>query len=209
MRLLEALGSLKTSAFVHGSVARGDVDLGSDVDVLIPSRESTQLIEMRLEASGLAVAAREIAQATPLHSPKAHLFLDPEQKTSITIPLLPLRSLELEFYEFGGTASLQDLREETRKPGCTKKLTLIEPTSEGHVESSVLGREPEVARLLGISLDIVTERVRVLTRRDRIGRTGIYLKISVPEGHSFEKVLEIEAKSNPALRRTLEERRRS
>ncbi len=205
--LLEALSSWKESAVVHGSVARGDVDQQSDVDILVPGQVSTQLVEARLEATGFTVVAREIAQATPVHSPKAHLFLDPEQKRSITIPLLPLRRLELEFYRFGGAASWQDIREKTRRPGCTKKLTLIEPTSDGHVESSVLDRESEVARLLGISVDIVRERVRVLTRRDSIGRTGVFLKLPVPEGFSFEEALKTEAEVNPALRRTLKARR--
>jgi len=45
-----------------------------------------------------------------------------------------------------------------------------------------------------------------LTRRDTIGRTGVFLKLVVPEGASFEEVLKSEAESNPALRRTLRER---
>lgn len=205
--ILEALGTWKTYAIIHGSLARGDVDEKSDIDILLPVEVSTQLIETRLEAAGFEALAREIAQATPVHSPKAHIYLDPEQKKGITIPLAPLRKLELEFYKFGGTVTWQDLRDQVRRPGCTKKLTLIEPTEEGHVESSILGRGPEVARLLGVSVDIVRERVRVLTRRDNIGRTGVFLKLPVPEGVSFEEALRAEAKVNPALRRTLRERR--
>ena len=205
--ILEALGTWKASAIVHGSLARGDVDEKSDIDILLPVEVSTQLVEARLEAAGFEALARELAQATPVHSPKAHLYLDPEQKEAITIPLAPLRKLELEFYKFGGTVTWQDLKDQVRRPGCTKKLTLIEPTEEGHVESSILGREPEVARLLGVSVDIVRERVRVLTRRDSIGRTGVFLKLPVPEGVSFEETLQAESKTNPALRRTLRERR--
>ena len=207
LAILEALGTWKTYAIVHGSLARGDVDEKSDIDILLPVEVSTQLVEARLEAAGFGIFAREIAQATPVHSPKAHIYLDPEQKKAITIPLVPLRKLEFEFYKFGGTVTWQDLRDEVRRPGCTKKLTLIEPTEEGHVESSILGREPEVARLLGISVDIVRERVRVLTRRDSIGRTGVFLKLPVREGVSFEEALQTESKANPALRRTLRERR--
>lgn len=204
--ILEGLGPWKSSAQVHGSLARGDVDDKSDIDVLLPSEVSTQLVEAGLEAVGFEVFEREIAQATPVHSPKAHLYLDPERKRSITIPLTPLRKLELEFYKFGGTVNSSDIRGEVRRPGCTKKLTLIEPTEDGHVESTVLGREAEVARLLQISVDIVRERVRVLTRRDSIGRTGVFLKISVPDGVSLEEALKMEAKENPALRRTLRAR---
>ena len=205
--ILEGLGTWKASAIVHGSLARGDVDEKSDIDILLPADVSTQLVEAGLEAAGFEALARELAQATPVHSPKAHIYLDPEQKKAITIPLAPLRKLELEFYTFGGMVTWQDLQDQIRRPGCTKKLTLIEPTEEGHVESSILGREPEVARLLGISVDIVRERVRVLTRRDSIGRTGVFLKLPVSEGVSFEEALRAESKVNPAVRRTLRERR--
>ena len=201
------MGTWKASAIVHGSLARGDVDEKSDIDILLPADVSTQLVEAGLEGAGFEALAREIAQATPVHSPKAHIYLDPEQKKAITIPLAPLRKLELEFYTFGGMVTWQDLQDQIRRPGCTKKLTLIEPTEEGHVESSILGREPEVARLLGISVDIVRERVRVLTRRDSIGRTGVFLKLPVSEGVSFEEALRAESKVNPAVRRTLRERR--
>ena len=102
---------------------------------------------------------------------------------------------------------MEDLRRGIRRPGCTKRLTLIQPTDDGHVESPIVGRESEVARLLSVSSDIVRERIRVLTRRDTIGRTGVFLKLAVPEGASFEEVLKSEAESNPALRRTLRGRR--
>ena len=102
---------------------------------------------------------------------------------------------------------MEDLRRGIRRPGCTKRLTLIQPTDDGHIESTIVGRESEVARLLSVSSDIVRERIRVLTRRDTIGRTGVFLKLAVPEGASFEEVLKSEAESNPALRRTLRGRR--
>lgn len=204
---LKALGPYGNNALVHGSVARGDVDEKSDIDILIPSVVSTQLLEAQLASSGATVYSREITQATPSHSPKAHLFLDPDQTASITVPLTEFRRLELEFYKFGGTIDLGGLLEEVRRPGCTKKLTLVQPTPEGHVESPVASRESEVARLLGVSTDIVRERVRVLTRRDTVGRTGVFLRLPVPEGLSFEEVIRTETDSNPALRRTLRRRR--
>src|SRR5207245_7406557 len=91
-----------------------------------------------------------------------------------TIPLSEFRRLELEFYKFGGTANMEDLRLGIRRPGCTKRLTLKQPTDNGHIESPIVGRESEVARLLGVSSDIVRERIRVLTRRDTIRRTGVF-----------------------------------
>ncbi len=205
-KVLEGLGQWKASALIHGSLARGDIDEKSDIDIVIPIDVGTQLVEAGLEAAGFQVASREIAQATPMHSPKAHLYLDTEQKTGLTIPLSPFRRLEEEFYRFGGTVSWKELVDNARSKGCTKKLTLIEPTESGHVESPIIGQESEVAVTLGISADIVRERVRVLARRDAIGRTGIFLKLPVAEGVSFEEALEQETRNNPALRRTLRRR---
>src|SRR5205823_12027908 len=104
---------------------------------------------------------------------------DAEQTASVTVPLTPFRSLEVEFYAFGGKVALAELKDKIRNPGCTKRLILIEPTPEGHFESPVVGRESDVAKLLGVSVAIVTERVRVLTRRDTVGRTGMYIRIPV------------------------------
>ena len=205
-KVITALAPWTQTAQTHGSVARGDVDEKSDVDVLIPSTANTQLVEAALENSGFTITSREIAQATPSHSPKAHLYLDLEQTTSVTLPLTPFRSLESEFYTFGGTVSLQQIRQKIRSPGCTKKLRLVEPTPNGHFESPVMGRENEVARLLGVSVGIVSERTRVLTRRDTVGRTGIYLRIPVRDGQTFEEVLQARLDSDPAVRRTLRKR---
>jgi uncharacterized protein len=210
-RTISIFGALATwgnGALVHGSVARGDVDEKSDIDILIPMSVSTQLVEAQLASSETIPYSREITQATPKHSPKAHIYLDPERTASITIPLSEFRRLELEFYKFGGTASMEDLMHGIRRSGCTKRLTLIQPTDDGHIESPIIGRESEVARLLGVSSDILKERIRVLTRRDTIGRTGVFLKLVVPAGASFEEVLKREAKSNPALKRALRERQR-
>lgn len=205
--VFEALRTWRESTLIHGSVARGDVDEKSDIDILIPTETATQIVETSLGNSGFTIFAREISQATPAHSPKAHLYLDPEQQVAVTIPLLQFRKLEAEFYRFGGAATLQDLRNNLRVPGCTKRLTLIEPVVDGHVESPVVDHEMEVARKVGVSVEIVRERVRVLTRRDRTGRTGTFLKLKVPETVTFEEALEEEVKRNPALRRTFRTRK--
>src|SRR5712691_13091765 len=139
VHVINALAGWTQTALTHGSVARGDVDDKSDVDVLIPSNVNTQLVEAALENAGFTIFSKEIAQATPSHSPKAHLYLDPEQRTSVTVPLTPFRSRELEFYSFGGTVTLPQLRLNVRSPGCTKKLLLIEPNSEGHLRSPIIG----------------------------------------------------------------------
>ncbi len=193
VHVINALTGWSQTALTHGSVARGDVDDKSDVDVLIPSNVNTQIVEAALENAGFTIFSREIAQATPSHSPKAHIQLDVEQTTSVTVPLTPFRS----------KVALPELKDKIRSPGCTKRLVLIEPTPEGHFESPVVGRESEVARLLGVSVAIVMERVRVLTRRDTVGRTGMYLRIPVRDGESFDEVLQTRVDSDPALRRTL------
>jgi len=88
-----------------------------------------------------------------------------------------------------------------RVPGVDKRLMLIEPTPGGHVESHVAGREGEVAKLLGVGINIVLERVRTLERRRRVGRTGVYLKRVLSPEESFSEVLRELSLSRPALRR--------
>ncbi len=203
VELVEALGEWANFTVVHGSLARGDVDEHSDIDALIQERISTTLVESRLESKGFALFHRELAQATPVHTPKAHIYLDPEQLMSVTIPMSPLRRLESEFYKFGGSIGDKEMRAGLRVAGCTKKLMLVEPNERGHIESSIIGSEVRVAGLLGISSRIVEERVRVLERRDKIGRTGIFLRVPVPDDSTFEEELARQALENPALRRTL------
>ncbi|MEM2913772.1 MAG: DNA polymerase subunit beta, partial [Candidatus Bathyarchaeia archaeon] len=111
------------------------------------------------------------------------------------------------FYKFGGFLGIDGLKVGLRVPGCTKRLTLIEPTPKGHYETSIIGKEVEVARKLGISLEMVKERTRVLLRRDEVGRTGVFLSEEVSKDESFEKVLKKLIESNPAIRRTYFERR--
>ena len=77
---------------------------------------------------------------------------------------------------------------------------LIEPTSFGHVESPVLGREAEAAKLLGVSLGLVHERVRVLTRRVEVGRTGVFVQRELSPEESFEEVFEELVRENPAMK---------
>lgn len=208
IQIMEALGAEGFQSVIHGSVARGDVEEGSDIDVLVPYVVSSYRIEFGLTGRGHKLFSRLIAQATPSHSPKAHIYLDAEETASVTFPLLKFKRLEYEFYKFGGMIDLKGLRSGQRTPGVTKRLTLIEPTEKGHVESQVVGRESEVAKIIGVSPDIVKERVRVLTRRDKIGRTGVFLVVPLSEGEQFEEVLKKVIESNPAVRREYLSRRR-
>ena len=203
LEIMKALAFKGIYSGIHGSVVRGDVTLRSDIDIIIPSVISSYQVELALTLKGFKIYSRKIAQATPRHTPKAHIFLDIEEKECVTFPLASLGILELEFYKFGGFLELSALKEDKRLPGCNKELMLIEPTLKGHTEFSIRGREGEVARIVGVSSDIVRERVRVLMRRRKIGRTGIVLTVHLQEDEVFESVLERLKASNPIVRRRL------
>ena len=95
---------------------------------------------------------------------------------------------------------LEQVEREVRVAGVDKRLMLIEPTPEGHVESPVQGREAEVAKIVGVGIAIVQERVKVLTRRANIGHTGIFIKRELAPHESFESVFRELVKNNPSIR---------
>ncbi|MFH0897010.1 MAG: nucleotidyltransferase domain-containing protein [Candidatus Bathyarchaeota archaeon] len=204
--IMVSLASRELVSSMHGSVARGDVNPGSDIDIIIPYVVSSHTVELALSLQGFRSYSRRIAQATPSHAPKAHIYLDAEEKECVTFPLISLRTLELEFYGFGGILDLPLLKADKRVPGCDKRLMLIQPTELGHIEFSVKGREMEAAKIIGVSLEIVNERVRVLTRRKEVGRTGIVLSVDVDEGEVFEDVFRRLASSNPIVKRIIRAR---
>lgn len=199
--LMEALEKFNMEVIVHGSIARGDVTEKSDVDVFIPSQPPSFLVETALESVGIPINRRIVVQATPAYAMKAYIEID--EKTSVSFPLMKMRKVEREFYRFGGEATLKDLRAGLRFPGVDKRLMLIEPTEKGHRESSIVGWEEQVAKLLGISVETVLDRVHALMRRDEVGRTGVFLERELAEGETFEQVLKKLAEENPAVRRRL------
>jgi len=201
IELMDALNSMHIFSVVHGSIARGDVTEKSDIDIFIPDVIPSFLVETALERAGIPISERILVQATPTYSIKAYIGID--ERKSISFPLSKLRKTEREFYKFGGEVTLEMLRRGVRVPGVDKRLMLIEPTEDGHIESSILGREGEVAKLLGISIETVLDRVRTLTRRDRIGRTGLFIERRLTSNETFESVLKELAERNPAVRRRL------
>ena len=203
VKIMDALAVRSLSSAVYGSVARGDVNKKSDVDVIIPYATSSHTVELALRMGGLQIFSRRIAQATPSHTPKAHIYLDAVDETCLTFPLTSFRSLELEFYRFGGFQQVEEIKTEKRVPGCDKRLRLIQPTQTGHVESLIRGREREVARIVGVGVRIVEERIRVLTRRERVGRTGIVFSRDLEEDEVFEEALKQVSDTNPIVRRRL------
>jgi len=206
LRLAECLYSSGLDPIVHGSVARGDVTPKSDVDVVVPYPVPSYKVEIALESCGYTIYERRVVMATPSSTPKAYYILDPQELVQVSFPIVRLQQRELEFYQFGGSLSLSLLREGKRVPGVNKRLELVVPTERGHALRSVIGREAEVAKLLGISLETVMERVRVLTRRDEVGRTGVYVDLKPPPDESVEEALLKLSRTNPAVRKAIEER---
>jgi len=198
VELLETLDKCHLRSIVHGSIARGDVSETSDIDVFLPDPPSSFIIETSLERSDFPVHQRTIVQATPLYALKGYIKLD---QSNLSFPLVKLRPVEKDFYRFGGEASLSTLKEEKRVLGVDKRLMLIEPTADGHVESAVVGREEVVANLLGVSLNTVLDRVRALLRRDEVGRTGVFIERELASDETFEQALKKLADQNPAVRR--------
>lgn len=201
MKIMGVLESSHIPSIVHGSVARGDVSEKSDIDIFLPNPPSSFTIETTLRRGGFSINCRLVVQATPLYAPKGHIEIDEQQ--SVSFPLVGLRHVERDFYRFGGEATLQMLKKSIRVLGVDKRLMLIEPTSKGHIESAVIDREEEVASLLGISLETVYDRTRTLLRRDKVGRTGVFIKREVPNDETFEMSLKKLAEHNPAVRRRL------
>ena len=197
--VLTLLKKNDADGYVFGSVARGDVKPGSDVDIFIPSTVSSIRVGLALEEM---IREKSIVQATPRALVKAHLVL--QDGTNVIFPLIAPRETELEFYRFGGEIGLKGISEGRRVCGVDKRLMLIEPTPEGHVETPLSDLSPGwAAKRIGVGQAIVEERMRVLERRAEVGRTGVYLNRTLAPEESFEQVLAEIAYSDPALRRRM------
>ncbi len=201
IEIMDALEKGSLACITHGSLARGDVSANSDIDVFIPDPSGSFLVESAIERAELAVNQRVLVQATPSYAAKGYIELDPQRVVSF--PLMKMRSLERDFYRFGGEATLQNLRNNERVVGVDKRLMLIEPTKRGHVESSIVGRENAVAKLLSISVETVLDRVHALLRRDEVGRTGVFVKRELASDETFEMAIQRLVDENPAVRRRL------
>jgi predicted nucleotidyltransferase len=199
IQIMKTLDKCHLRSIVHGSIARGDVSETSDIDVFLPTPPSSFVIETSLERSGFRVIQRTIVQATPIYALKGYIELDPQ--TSLSFPLVKLRPVEKDFYRFSGEATLSTLKENRRVLGVDKRLMLIEPTKEGHIESAVVGQEEEGANLLGVSLNTVLDRVHALLRRDEVGRTGVFIEKELAPNETFEQAMKKLADQNPAVRR--------
>lgn len=203
LEIITALEKTHLHAVVHGSIARGDVRTDSDIDIFIPEVQNSFLVEAALEKANIKINSRILVQATPNYAMKAHIEIN--EKTSVSFPLMEMRRVEREFYSFGGEVNLKQLEDYTRMPGVDKRLMFIEPTETGHIESSIIGREENVAKLLGISAETVFDRVHTLLKRDKVGRTGLFIKKELKVEETFELALKRLVEANPAVRRRIKE----
>ncbi len=192
--IMEALREF--SPLVYGSLARGDIHKDSDIDIVIPYVVPSCLLEIYLEEFN--ILERRLTQATPWRLIKGLIELP---DATITFPLVQPTRVEHEFYRFGGFLSVEELSKDKRVPGVDKRLVFIDPTETGHMELSVCGREHNIAKMLDVSIDIVSERVKVLQRRDKVGRTGIFLNKALLPDETFEMVLKSLSSTNTQLRR--------
>jgi predicted nucleotidyltransferase len=200
-QIMTGLETFHLQTLVHGSIARGDVNKNSDIDVFIAEPQSSFLVETALERAGVPVNARLLIQATPNYAMKAYIEVDLD--ASVSFPLMHMRRVEREFYKFGGEVNLNQLKAGTRVAGVDKRLMLIEPTEKGHVESSIIDREEGVAKRLGVSAETVLDRVHALLKRDEVGRTGVFIKRELASDETFELATKRLADENPAVRRRM------
>jgi predicted nucleotidyltransferase len=199
--IMDALNVFHLQSLTHGSIARGDVHLGSDVDVFIPEVQNSFLVETALEKAKIPINSRLIVQATPSYAMKAHIEID--EATTVSFPLMDMRRVEREFYRFGGEVNLAQIKANVRVAGVNKRLMIIEPTEKGHSESSVIGREEATAKILGITAETILDRVHALVKRDTVGRTGVFVKKELMQDETFELALKRISELNPAVRRRM------
>jgi len=188
------------SPIVYGSVARGDVTEKSDVDIFIPLLLPSYRIEIALDK--FEILERKIVQATPNYVIKGELVLG--ERTTVSFPLVRIKEREMDFYKFGGAIGIDSLLKNERVPGVDKRLVMIVPVEEGHQEIPLNEIDSgEAAKVLGVKIDIVDERIRVLEKRREVGRTGVFLLEAVPFQESFESTLKAIGERNPYVKRRL------
>jgi predicted nucleotidyltransferase len=187
--------------YINGSVARGDVHEVSDIDIIFTQKIPPYQIEYILNKNGFENYFREIIMATPTDSIKLYIHLS--ELESITLPLSKLDKRFIDFYNFGGKITFNELKSNLRVSGINKRLVLIKPNPQGHNEISIIGNEAFAAKEVGASIDTVNERKRVLLRREKFGRTGVFLKRGLQIGESTEEVLKDLAKKKSIVRRKL------
>jgi predicted nucleotidyltransferase len=201
IKLLEIFVKEGFNPYICGSVARGDVHSDSDIDIVFTHQIPSFRIEYILSNNGFKRYNREIIMATPGDSIKLYIHLS--EFVCITIPMTKLGIKGIDFYDFAGKVDLNQLKSNMRVSGVDKRLVMIKPNAKGHEEYSIINNESESARELGVSIDIVYERIRVLLKRERYGRTGVFLKRLIQSDEFPEEILRKLAKKKSIIRRKL------
>ncbi|MBY9010794.1 MAG: nucleotidyltransferase domain-containing protein [Candidatus Lokiarchaeota archaeon] len=199
--LLNMFAKEGLNPFIYGSIARGDVHNDSDIDIVIVQSIAPYQIEIILDKNGFKNYFREIIMATPADTLKLYIYLN--ELESLTIPLSKFDKRSKEFYDFGGKINLDQLNNNIRVPGIDKRLVLIQPTAEGYEEHSIIGNEHLVAKKLQVSIDLINERKRVLLKREKFGKTGVFLKRPIEINESTEDVLKKLANKKSIVRKKL------
>ncbi len=202
--LLEMFDKEGLNPFIYGSIARGDVHNDSDIDIVLLQSIASYQIEIILEKNGFINYFREIIMATPADTLKLYIYLN--ELESITIPISKFDRKSREFYDFGGKINLNQIKNSIRVPGIDKRLVLIQPISDGHEEYSIIGNEHLAAKQLNVSIDLINERRRVLLKRERFGKTGVFLKRSIEMNETTEDVLKRLANKKSIVRKKLLQR---
>ncbi len=201
LELLEMFINEPFIPYIYGSIARGNVHKDSDIDIVFLQQVPLYKIEFLLNRNGYINLFREIIMATPNDSIKLYIYLN--ELESITIPLTRLDNSSFEFYDFGGKINYEQLKRDIRVPGVDKRLVLIKPNKSGHTEYSIIGREHIAAKEINISLKTVNERKRILLKREKFGRTGVFLKRQIDINESPQEVLKLLANTNSIIRKKL------
>jgi predicted nucleotidyltransferase len=201
IKLLGMFAKEGLNPYVHGSIARGDTHESSDIDIVFFHQVPSFQIELILNKNGYNNYFREIIMATPSDSIKFYIHLS--ELECISLPLSKFERKSLEFYDFGGKLDIHQLKTEIRVPGIDKRLVLIKPNSEGHEEFSIIGNEANAAKDVGISIDTINEREKVLLRREKHGKTGVFLKRPIQMNETTEEVLKKLAKRKSIIRKKL------
>ena len=202
--LLEMFVKEGLNPFIYGSIARGDIHNDSDIDMVLIQSIAPYQIEIILDKNGFNNYFREIIMATPADTLKLYIYLN--ELESITIPLSKFDKKSIEFYDFGGKINLNKVKNSIRVPGIDKRLVLIQPISDGHEEYSIIGNENLAAKQLSVGINLINERKRVLLRREKFGKTGVFLKRSIGVGETTELVLKKLSNKNTIVRKKLLQR---
>lgn len=201
LNLLELFRRNNLDPYVYGSVARGDVHPDSDIDIAFLYRVPPYKVEYILQKQDIGQYNREIIMATPADSPKLYIYLS--ELKCITIPLTKLSRSSRLFYDFGGKLDYNQLKRDIRVPGVDKRLVLIKPTEKGYEEFSIINQESVAAKTVGVPISIINERKKVLLRREKHGRTGVFLKEELSLNETVQGALKRLAQENSIIRKKL------